>query len=297
MGSKGTGLAIGLMIIYAAVAAVLFYIGLTKTEIHDHQGATVVGALLSAAVLIMVVFFFLLSDNRRPLVFILVFIGLVLLPMIAYMIAQAVVGRYIDLEAPGMPSPLPYLLVYIFFLALIFVRMATWAMTFEPEPGIQAISSGDLRQRILALNEEGFPFTVKPGKRDDELIVDWKYADATWFDLMRLSKVAYLSRFTVRLDQSDNTMRVREFQSKFNASGGMGGLSLSYSAQWGAITFYEYRRETIYGIQIENGRPVAKLSYSYTFDIREMRDPLMGLALDNGWTFKAVTLPVKWLTG
>lgn len=35
----------------------------------------------------------------------------------------------------------------------------------------------------------------RPGKRGDELIMDWKYADATWFDLMRVHRISSLSRF------------------------------------------------------------------------------------------------------
>lgn len=296
MGGKGTSLALGLMGFYTVVALLLFYIAWTYTDIHDHMLAAILGILLAAAVLAMLLFFFLMPENRRPLVFFLVFIGLILLPGIAFMVWQAVTGLRIDPGSPNESPPL-YLLPYLLLLAWIFIRMATWAMTFEPEAGVHAVSEAVLRQRILALNEAEFPFTVKPGKRDDELIMEWKYADATWFDLMRAHKLSSLSRFIIRLDETDHTARVRESSYQFGASGGVSGADLSFNMQWGAISFYEVVRETVYGIQIENGRPVAKLSYSYCFDVKEMREPLLKLTLANGWTFKSVTVAAKWLTG
>ena len=296
MGGKGTSLALGMMGFYTVVALLLFYIAWKYTDIHDHMLAAILGVLLLAVVLATLLFFFLMPENRRPLVFFLVFIGLILLPGIAFMVWQAVTGLRIGLGGPNEPPPL-YLFPYLLLVAWVFIRMATWSMTFEPETGVAVVSEAALRQRMLALNEAQFPFTVKPGKRDDELIMEWKYADATWLGLMSVHKLSSLSRFIIRLDEADHTVRVRESSYQFGASGGMGGAGLSFNMQWGAISFYEVQRETVYGIQIENGRPVAKLSYSYRFDIKEMREPLLKLTLANGWTFKSVTVAAKWLTG
>ncbi|KAA0911154.1 hypothetical protein [Pusillimonas sp. ANT_WB101] len=145
-------------------------------------------------------------------------------------------------------------------------------------------------------NAPEFPFVIKPGKRDDQLILDWKYADATWFDLMRIHRIAYLTRFTIWVDESDHVVRVREYQSQFDGSGSPTSLNLQFKAQWG-IDFYNFRHETVYGVQVENGLPVPKLSYTYKFDINEMREPLHKLVVENGWTYKGVVMFAKWLTG
>lgn len=301
MGDKGTGLALGAMGIAGAMALLLFYIAWKRTDIHDHMLGAVLGVILAMAVLFMLFLFFVYPGNRRPVVFFLVFIGLIVLPGSAFLIARAFTGLRVnlyDLDAPGAPSPLLFLLPYILLVAWVFIRLATWSMSFDPAPGSTPVSAADLRQRLLVMNDGAeFPFTVTARKRPDELIMSWKYADAAWFDLMRLHKISSLAAFVIRLDETDHTVRVREHQTQFDASAGLTGLSLSFNAQWGAITFYEHRSETVYGVQIEQGRPVAKLSYSYQFDIREMRDPLQRLATENGWTFKNVTLFAKWLTG
>ncbi|MHA3902109.1 hypothetical protein ACTPOE_00660 [Castellaniella sp. WN] len=301
MEGKGTDLALIVMGITAVVALSLIHIAWKRTDIHDHMLGAVLGIILLAAVLAMVFLFFALPENRRPVVFFLTFFVLLTLPGNVFLHARAYTSFSLnayDLDAPGMPSPLLFLLPYITVMALVFIRLASWSMTFDPAPGSTAISAQDLRQRLLILNDGAeFPFTVTPGKRADEIIVDWKYADAAWLDLLRAHKISELTRLTIRLDESDHTARVREMSYQFSASGGAGGAGLSFKMQWGAITFYETLKETVYGIQIENGRPVAKLSYTYGFDIREMRDPLLKLITGNGWTFRCVTLPVKWLTG
>ncbi len=297
MGNRSTGLALVIMGIEILVALLLIYIAVTRTDIHDPMLGAVLGGLMLMSVFAMLIFFYASPGNRRVVVFFLVFMGMVLLPGTAYMIMQATTDIRIDLDGPNSPSPF-LLLPYILLIAWMFIRLASWAMAFGPVPGSNPVSAQVLRQRMLIMNDSPeFPFTIKPGKRADELIMDWKYADATWFDLMRLHRMSSLARFVIRIDESDRTMRVRESQSQFDASAGLGRLSLSFNAQWGAITFYEFRRETFYGVQIENGWPVAKLSYTYQFDIREMREPLQHLATGNGWTFMAVPLFGKWLTG
>lgn len=294
---RGTELALALMALEVIVALLLFYVAWARTDIQDHMLGAVLGIVLLVATLIMQIFFFKYPDDRRPIVFFLTIIALFMMPGIALMLVQAATGIRVDLNGPNSPSPL-ILLPYIIVVALIFFRMVAWAMTFEPAPGSRPVGSEHLRQQILAMRDmPELPFDIKPGKRADELIVDWKYADATWLDLMRIHRISSLARLVLRLDETSHTVRVREYQSQFDASAGLGGLALAFKGQWGAVSFYDFKRETVFGVQIENGRPVAKLSYSYHFDINEMRDPLRRLANQNGWTYKSVPLFVKWLTG
>lgn len=87
------------------------------------------------------------------------------------------------------------------------------------------------------------------------------------------------------------------YQSKFDASGGRGGLGLSFSARYGEITFYDFRKETVFGLQFENGRLTTKTNYTYRYDVKELYGPLQALVTGNGWTYKNVPVFAKWLTG
>ena len=295
MGDRGTGWAITLLFLQAVLVFTLVGIAWLRPGLQRHEFGIVVAIILAVEGLIMLSMFFTM-DNRRPIVFAMIHFDLILLPGIAFMIAQAFFGLKMDIDGPDAPSPW-YLVPYALFIAIIFFRLSTWALTFTPEPDQIPASPITLRQNLLSLNSApDIPFMVKPGNRPDELIMDWKYADATWLGLMRVHRLSYLTRFVIRLSESDHTARVREFQSQFDASGGSSGGNLSFKAQWG-ITFYEYRRETVFGLQIENGHPVPKISYTYQFNIDEMRDPLQKIVVQNGWTFKAVLLFAPWLTG
>src|SRR5690606_20824931 len=130
---------------------------------------------------------------------------------------------------PEAPSPW-FLLPYILVIAFVFIRMAAWATTLDPLPGVRPASLPALQEQMRVMGDSpDVPFHVLPGKRDDEMIVEWKYADATWFDLMRVHRISSLSRLIVRFDEADHTLRVFQYQSKFNASGNLGGLNLSFS--------------------------------------------------------------------
>jgi hypothetical protein len=75
------------------------------------------------------------------------------------------------------------------------------------------------------------PFTVRPGDRPDEVIAEWRYADATWLDQMRAHHMAQLVRYRLRIDEADRTVRVTEYRAAFDASAGIGGLDLRARAR------------------------------------------------------------------
>lgn len=296
MDSKGTGLARGLIVLELATALFLFYLAWSRPDIQERGLAVVLGLFLLIATLVAAVIFFVSRHDRRPAVFMMTFFGLILLPGVAFMIAQGF-GFRMALNGPEAPTPwilLPYLLI----VAFVFIRMAGWATTLEPEPGVRPASLSALQEQLRMMGDSpDVPFHARPGKRDDDMIVEWKYADATWFDLMRVHRVSNLSRLVVRFDEADHTLRVFQYQSQFNASGGPGGASLSFRASYGQISFYDYRKETVFGFQFKDGRLSTATSYTYRYDVRELYGPLQALAIENGWTYKNVPLFARWLTG
>lgn len=296
MDGKGTGLALSLMSLELATALLLFYLVWSRPDLPERGLGVVLGGFLLIAVLIAVIIFVVSPSDRRPIVFILMFFGLILLPGVAFMIAQAL-GSRVALYGPYAPSPWP-LLPYVLLVAFLFVRIASWATTLEPEPGVRPASLLDLQGHMRVMGDSpSVPFLVRSGKRENEMIMEWKYADATWFDLMRAHRITYLSRLVVRFDESDHTVRVFQQQSKFDASGDLGSLSLSFSTRYGEISFYDFRKETVYGLQLENGSLSTATSYTYRFDVKELYGPLQALVIGNGWVYKNVPVFAKWLTG
>jgi|GEM_PF-4108667 len=187
-------------------------------------------------------------------------------------------------------------LVYTVFVAWVFVRLSTWAASSRPVAGVEPLPAEALRDRLLDIARQDVPFTVRQGDRPDELIAEWRYADATWLDQMSAHKLKRLIRYRLRLDPAHRIVRVLEYRTAFDATAGFGGASLSYEAQRG-ITFFEVQHNTLLGLQMKNGRITPEVSYSWHFSVDELRNPLIQTVTGGGWTWRQVMLDAPWLTG
>ncbi len=225
--------------------------------------------------------------------------------------SRAALERRLERPSPGPPSTagspetmskrglvalLGGVLLYTLFVSWVFIRLSTWAATFPALAGVTPAPSATLRERLLEVARAAVPFTVRPGDRPDELIAEWRYADATWLDQMRAHRMTQLIRYRLRFYPADRTVRVLEYRAAFDASGGLGGASLSFQAQRG-ITFFEEQRYTVLGLQIKDGRITPDLSYSWHFSVDELRHPLVRIVTSAGWTWRQVMLDAPWLTG
>ena len=225
--------------------------------------------------------------------------------------SRAALERRLENPAPGAPvgtepwkpvsKPVLFAilggaLVYGLFVAWVFVRLSTWAATFPALAGVAPAPAETLRARLLEVARVAVPLTVRPGDRPDELIAEWRYADATWLDQMRAHRMTQLLRYRLRLDPAARVVRVFEYRAAFDVSAGGGGASLSFQAQRG-ITFFEKQRYTVLGLQIKDGRITPDLSYSWHFSLDEMRLPLVRIVTSAGWTWRQVVLDAPWLTG
>lgn len=169
----------------------------------------------------------------------------------------------------------------------LFGRVASWVITTEAAPGVTPVSASVLEQRLMALNGRDYPFEVKRGDRPNEIIVDWRYADAKWFDLMRVAGLKRTFRLTLRLDEGDHAARVMDSYAELNWSAGAGGANLSFTRNYG-INFIAYERGTVLGFQFKNGMPTLDPTYSWHFNLNDMRGPVAEVVTGSGWTYKPV---------
>lgn len=196
----------------------------------------------------------------------------------------------------GLGPMLAGLLIYMLFVSAVFLRLATWAAVKEPDAGARPVSAQSLRDALLAIDRLDVPFSVKPGTRPDELVAEWRYADRRWMDHARVHHMRKMFRYTLRLDEAAQTVRVFEFRAESEASAGADGARLKFHMSRG-ITFFETRRETVFGLQFKDGRLTTDLSYSWRFDLDEIRAPLRDAATKSGWRWKQLMLDAPWLTG
>jgi hypothetical protein len=90
-------------------------------------------------------------------------------------------GGFVD-AVRGWPVSRYFALIalYALFVSWLFLRLVTWATEVEANPVASSVNGGTLKERLLRVRFLESPITIGPGKAENQLIVDWKYADATW---------------------------------------------------------------------------------------------------------------------
>jgi hypothetical protein len=189
---------------------------------------------------------------------------------------------------------------YIFVIVLYFFKGAAWAGTSSPRATTRPVPASELAAQIEAINELDIPFRIEPGERDNEFIATWRYADAKWIDLARAHGLGRLHRIKLRLDESDHTVRATEFSARYDWSAGRDGANVAWKATTG-ITFFHYEHQRVFGLQLdEQGQFKPELSYAYTFNLQEMKAPLIEAVTRSGWSWRPVMLQgpkwLQWLT-
>lgn len=169
----------------------------------------------------------------------------------------------------------------------IFGRVASWAVQVPAVPGVAPVAAETLMQSLLSINEQDVPYTIKRGKHRNELVVDWRYADAKWLDLMRFHGMNKGYRLVLRFDEGAHNVRAQDRYASFDWSAGPDLLSLNWQMSLG-ITFYEYQHERVFGLQFKDGKPTFDLSYAYTFNLNEMKQPMIEIIRHSGWNFRPV---------
>jgi hypothetical protein len=181
------------------------------------------------------------------------------------------------------------LLLYTLFVSVYFLKGIAWATRVDAKPVARALTAAELRARLLALNTPDIPFRIE-AQDDGELSATWNYADAKWVDLARVHGLRRLHRIRMRLDEANRKIRATDYESAYDWSAGAGGAGISWKASTGVVLF-QYEHQRVYGLQLDSqGRPTPRLSYAYTFDLQEMKSPLIEAITQAGWQWQ----PVAW---
>lgn len=63
--------------------------------------------------------------------------------------------------------------------------------------------------------------------------------------------------------------------------------------------FFQHEHQRLFGLQLDaQGRFMPALSYAYTFNLQEMKEPLKQAVVQSGWTWRPVAWNApSWLRG
>ena len=179
-----------------------------------------------------------------------------------------------------------------------FGRMASWAGASPRAPNVPVLEAATLRRNLLALGGGTLPFAVTPGTRDDELIIDWRYDDTRLTPALQLTGRRRVHRIVLRLDERRHVVCAQDRHATldWSAGGAKNAASLDWRASRG-ITLFQYEHETELGIGVENGRLSITPRASYTFDLRELKGPVVATVTRSGWEWRPVVAFSRLLGG
>lgn len=183
-----------------------------------------------------------------------------------------------------------FLVINVSLAVFWFFKASAWSARQAPQTGARPEPAELLRHRLLAVNQQSVPVQVTTSPDGQTIEINWRYADAQWLDLMRAHKMRRTHKLVLALDESSRKVRVREYWSAFDASAGLGGAQLKWTAATG-MQFFNFEHRRVIGAQLDaSGKPTGELSTAYTFNLQELKQPIIAAVTGSGWTWQ----PVMW---
>jgi hypothetical protein len=214
--------------------------------------------------------------------------------------AQAISKRQVSTRlSSNLPVSLAFITINLLLAVGWFFKASAWSASVPPAIS-QAVDLETLRQTLLAMDQTNTPVSVTTGADGKSIEVTWRYADARWFDLMRLHQMKRLHKLALEFDSGAHKVRIREFWSAFDASAGAGGLRADWKASVGMMLF-QVDHVRVGGVQLDpEGKPTGELSQTYSFDLQKLKAPFIQAVTDAGWRWQPVMWtapkPLRWLT-
>lgn len=156
-----------------------------------------------------------------------------------------------------------------------------------PVEGVAPVGRDDLSGKLLGLNNDQVPFTVAPGPggEDGDLIAEWKIVDAQWYQIFAKAGLEKAHRILLSLDAANNEVRALEQSSEVSWEAGVPTLRLSVEKFQGRTMGKEFGKA--YAFTGVNPLSFGEV-YNYRFDVSEMKDPIISVVTNNGWSFVPV---------
>ena len=186
------------------------------------------------------------------------------------------------MAAHRMTTYLGALVLYGILAAVVHLAVAGRRLRVRPPRGIQPVPPSELMARILAINGLGLPFVaVREGQ--NRVLLRWKRQEA-----QETEDGKYAERALLTLDLALHPERgvVTAVEVSGGLSLGKDGRSASASGSVSrGFSTEPYDPATPRGLSFMDGRWVTA-QHDYSFDVLEMRDPIIGAVTASGWTWQ-----------
>ncbi|MEA3016275.1 MAG: hypothetical protein QOI38_997 [Sphingomonadales bacterium] len=151
--------------------------------------------------------------------------------------------------------------------------------------GVEKQSVEELRRRLLAVNRDTAPFTVRDGAAEGvDLVAEWKIVDARWYETFAKAGLERAFKVLMKLDAENEEVRAVDQEWSVVWRAGVPSLSLAASA------FRGQKKEISFGTAYafrEEDLAFGKV-YQYRFNAKELKAPLIEAAQGAGWGWRGV---------
>lgn len=188
-------------------------------------------------------------------------------------------------------------LLYAAFQLRIWNRVGSWAANVPAKEGVTPVSEAELRERLLAVNDQDLPFQIVE-KKGRKLEATWRLADAKWAGVLSLNSVKEVRVIQLRLCQERNVCHALDIGKSLRASAD--GLAARFSITgflFRGITFAQREHEIQYGFTFRDGKVRFEKVYEYKFDHEDLRGPIVEIVTGSGWHYRPVLFISRILRG
>lgn len=183
--------------------------------------------------------------------------------------------------------------VAIALATLLLIRRILRRLWVLPSAGVSAIDRAALTQRLLALNAPDRPWLVRHDDRAD-LVVEWKFADATWWGVLAKSGLRKAYRLRLYLDEPGHRCRaLDEFGEVDWTAGALGSPRVTFQKiSFRGVQLVARERGIGYGFKTSTGGGAGKV-LDYSFDIDSLKQPVIEAVTTGGWIYQPILWPKR----
>ena len=156
----------------------------------------------------------------------------------------------------------------------------------RPGPGIAPVSQDELKKKILGLGGEKIPFKITESDQTD-ILVELKVVDAEWYEFFAKAGLEKSYQIYLLLDDAKKEVRALEKIGEVSWKKGVPTISYSKSSFQGrTIAYKEFG--TSYAFKEPKPSSFGKV-YEYSFDVNDVKNPLIEIVTTSGWSYIPVT--------
>ncbi len=181
----------------------------------------------------------------------------------------------------------------VLFLATgtLLLRRFLRSQVIAAAAGVAAVPRGELMARLMALNDQSRPWLVRTGAEAD-LVVEWKYADRTWWGIMAKQGTYQVYRLRLYLDEAAHRVGALDESAEAEWSGGLVGAPSFRFGRSGfrGVQLFKRKRELAYGFDTPAGGGFGK-QLDVSFDLESLKQPVIATVIAAGWSYAPVMRP------